>query len=175
MKSVLGVLILMFANAVSAGDVEDGIAAYDEGNYSVAIEKFKSGAAEGYLLAQNNLGVMYYRGQGVILDYAEAAKWYKLAAAQGYVSAQHILGTMYGTGKGVTQDFTRAYMWLNLAAASGDTLAASNRNLLATAMTRPQIIEARKLTRECLARNFQKCDPELKDGSQRTQQVVTLL
>ena len=32
--------------------------------------------------AQNNLGVMYYRGRGLPQDYKKARKWLKLAASQ---------------------------------------------------------------------------------------------
>jgi len=33
--------------------------------------------------AQNMLGIMYSRGQGVRQDFAEAVKWYRKAAEQG--------------------------------------------------------------------------------------------
>ncbi len=37
--------------------------------------------------AQNNLGYMYDKGQGVPQNYIQAYKWITLAAAQGYARA----------------------------------------------------------------------------------------
>jgi len=48
------------------------------------IEKAINGDAN----AQNDLGCMYYKGQGVKLDYQEAVNWYRKAAEQGGVEAQ---------------------------------------------------------------------------------------
>ena len=44
---------------------------------------------------------MYYQGQGVPQDYAEAVSWYRLAAEQGNATAQSNLGAMYDNGRGV--------------------------------------------------------------------------
>jgi TPR repeat protein len=59
---------------------------------------------------------MYYNGQSVQRDYAEAANWVRKAAEQGYAPAQAYLGIMYWNGQGVPRDAILAYMWLNLAA-----------------------------------------------------------
>ena len=48
---------------------------------------------------------MYYNGQGVVQDYAEAEKWFRLAAAQGIANAQYNLGVLYHYGQGVVQDY----------------------------------------------------------------------
>ncbi len=47
-----------------------------------------SAAEKGDAIAQAKLGDMYYNGEGVQKDYAEAARWYKKAAEQGDVIAQ---------------------------------------------------------------------------------------
>jgi TPR repeat protein len=59
---------------------------------------------------------MYFNGQGVPQDYAEAMKWYRLAADQGAAPAQKNLGLFYANGHGVPQDYVYAHMWSNLAA-----------------------------------------------------------
>jgi TPR repeat protein len=41
---------------------------------------------------------MYYNGQSVQRDYAEAANWVRKAAEQGYAPAQAYLGVMYWNG-----------------------------------------------------------------------------
>ena len=46
------------------------------------------------------------------------------------------------------QDFVLAYMWLNLAAARGFGVAAMDRDRVARVMTRSDISEAQRLTRE---------------------------
>ena len=98
--------------------------------------------------AQNNLGTLYDRGQGVAQNYAEAIKWYRLAAEQGHDVAQYNLGTMYAVGHGVPLDYVSAYKWLNLSAAQGYDLAVENRDFVAKYMTPVQIAEAQKLARE---------------------------
>jgi TPR repeat protein len=87
--------------------------------------------------------VLYYKGEGVTRDYAEAAKWYRKAANQGDADAQTILGSMYGEGKGVPRDYVWAYMWYSLAAAQSEK-ARSLLNLLEGMMTPDQIAEAQK-------------------------------
>jgi TPR repeat protein len=60
-------------------------------------------------------------------------------------------------GNGVTQDYVTAYMWLDLAAAQGDKVAEKNRDLIAKEMSVKQLVEAKKLARECLARQYKGC------------------
>jgi uncharacterized protein len=76
--------------------------------------------------AQNQLGVMYYRGEGVRQDYAEAARWYRKAAEQGNVVSQVNLADLYRDGKGVPQDYAEAARWYRKAAEQGDTHAQVN-------------------------------------------------
>ena len=102
--------------------------------------------------AQNNLGVMYYNGEGVPLDHVEAVRWYRLAADQGFAAAQLNLGFMYDRGRGVPLDYAEALKWVSLAAArtTGDDQKrhAETRAALAKEMTPAQVIEAQRLARE---------------------------
>ena len=82
----------------------------------------------GNAVAQNNLGLMYANGKGVIQDYKTAVKWYRLAAEQGNADAQFNLGLMYGMGRGVIRDPVYAHMWYNIAASNGARNAANVRN-----------------------------------------------
>ena len=73
---------------------------------------------------------MYFNGQGVPQDYAQAVGWYRKAADQGNALAQLNLGAMHLNGQGVPQDYVLAHMWLNLAtvaAAQKLSLGAPNR------------------------------------------------
>ena len=69
---------------------------------------------------------MYYEGEGVPQNYAEAVKWYRLAAAQGFADAQYSLGLMYYEGYGVPQDYAEAVKSYRLAAEQRDADAQYN-------------------------------------------------
>ena len=59
---------------------------------------------------------MYWQGEGVPRDHAEASRLYLAAAEQGYAGAQNNIGFMYGFGEGVPgRDDVQAYKWLALA------------------------------------------------------------
>ncbi|MBI0407747.1 MAG: sel1 repeat family protein, partial [Nitrosospira sp.] len=79
--------------------------AYDKGEFMQAIDMYKPLAEQGNAAAQNNLGVMYDQGEGVIQNYQEALKWFRLSAIQGDVEAQNNLGVMYDQGRGITKDY----------------------------------------------------------------------
>lgn len=69
----------------------DGKAAYNKGDYEQAIRIWTALATLGNADAQNNLGVMYVMGIGVVKDDQEALKWFRLAAAQGTEFAKEAL------------------------------------------------------------------------------------
>lgn len=117
-------------------------------DYIEAVKWYRLAANQGYAAAQFNLGVMYAHGQGLPQNDAEALKWYRLAANQGYAAAQLNLGNMYANGRGVPKDYITAHMWLGLAMASGRQDAAKNQNVIAGIITRAQIGQAQKLTKE---------------------------
>lgn len=74
-------------------------------------------------LAQNQLGFMYSKGDGVEPDAVEAATWFRKAAEAGCCDAQCNLGTMYGIGAGVEQDWGKATKWYRTAAEAGHAAA----------------------------------------------------
>ena len=73
-------------------------------------------AEQGNAEAKFKLGLMYYDGDGVPQDYAEAMKWYRKAAEQGDAVAQLFLGYLYFEGEGVPKDDVEAYVWFSIAA-----------------------------------------------------------
>jgi TPR repeat protein len=77
-------------------------------------------ADQGDIQAQKSLAFVYYFGQGMTQNYAEAAKWYRKAAEQGDTAAQFALYEMYYEGRGVAQDCTEALRWCRKAAEQGD-------------------------------------------------------
>ena len=80
-------------------------------------------AVAGDAVAQYNLGVMYYEGQGVEQNFKDAAKWFRKAAEQENAIAQINLGLMYLRGKGVPEDLKEAAKWFRKAAEQGNAMA----------------------------------------------------
>jgi TPR repeat protein len=83
-------------------------------------------AREGDISAQFDLGLMYYKGQGVEQDYSQAMKWFKLAAEHGIPEAQFNLGIMYSDEKASWHNFTEAMKWFQKAARQDYTKAQYN-------------------------------------------------
>src|SRR6476659_1032198 len=114
-RTLACVVFMMSTGGAVAGPLEDAWAAYQSGDYATALRLWRPRAAQGVALAQNNLGLMYYNGQGLSQDYDEAAKWYRLAAEQGNATAQSNLGRMYTSGHVSRQHDGKAAMWVILA------------------------------------------------------------
>jgi tetratricopeptide (TPR) repeat protein len=146
--------LLLLCSAVSfAGEFEDGLAAYNRGDYKTALAMFTKAANKGDATAQSNLGHLYYEGRGVPQDYNQAVLWHRKAADQGYAKAQYNLGLMYVYGQGVTQDYVEAHRWFNTSLAYSTDKevrdnATKNRDIVARKMTPAQLAEAYKRTSE---------------------------
>jgi hypothetical protein len=120
--------------------IDDAIAAYQRGDYAQALPILRPLAAQGNANAQNSLGWMYHKGQGVTQNNQEAVKWLKLSAVQGERNAQTNIGYMYLNGYGVTQNNQEALKWFRLAAAQGELYAIENLklpNMIAAAQNSP--------------------------------------
>jgi uncharacterized protein len=135
---------------------------YDEGRGVTQDDKesvkwFRLSAEQGDAMAQVFIGSMYEGGEAMTQNYNEAIKWYRLSAEQGNATAQLNLGVMYAKGQGVTQDDVYAHMWWNIAAEGGNSRAQENRDKVATRMTSSQLEEARRLARECVAKDYKGC------------------
>ena len=66
--------------------------------------------------AQDILAIMYYVGQGLPQNRAEAIRLYRLAAEQGNAHAQDALGFAYKNGVGVQRDVGEAAKWFRKSA-----------------------------------------------------------
>jgi len=84
---ILAAQILGIAGAV-AGPWEDGMTAYNRGDYVPAIRLFRPLAEQGHPKAQSVIGVMYRKGEGVARSSARAFMWFSLAAARGDAKAK---------------------------------------------------------------------------------------
>ena len=119
-KIIFGLSLWLFATTLSFGaNFDDGVNAYEKGDYKTALTIFEDLAKKGDIDAQYNLGLMYDNGYGVKQDYKKAFEWYEKAANQGYAKAQFNLGLMYVKGEGVRQDYKRAKEWFGKACDGG--------------------------------------------------------
>jgi TPR repeat protein len=126
MRRWISLLLLLLAAALpaSAGQLEDGIAAYEAKNFGKAVELLRPLAEKGNdAQAQEKIGRMYQRGKGLPKDAGMAAEWYRKAAEQGDAAAAARLGSMYWIGEGVPRDPERAAKWYALGASRGNALA----------------------------------------------------
>lgn len=85
------------------------VEAMEAGDFATALREFRRAAEAGLHLAQYNLGVMYYTGQGVEQSYETAFHWLSQAAQQGHLNAMFNLATMYYNGQGMNSSLMQ--MW----------------------------------------------------------------
>ena len=157
MKRVALAALLLAALAVPArAGFQDGVKAYNEGDYAAAVEEWKPLAKGGHGDAQNNLGIMYDQGEAVAEDQAEAVRWYRAAARQGLSDAQNNLGRMYELGRGVDRDLIQAHKWYNIAVAKGNETARRNAERVTERLSDEELGEAREMARAWLVANQPK-------------------
>lgn len=73
-----------------------GAEAFKKGDYRHAVDMYKVAASWAYKPAEYNLGLVYFKGQGVTTDRARGAAWMVLAAERGnplYVKARDLMIT----------------------------------------------------------------------------------
>ncbi len=90
MNKFLAVLLIGFS-LISvpswAADSDEGLDAYNSGDFETAFREWTQLAEKGSALAQFNLGQMYRTGQGVPLDKVYAHMWWKIASSNGSETA----------------------------------------------------------------------------------------
>lgn len=80
--------------------VKQGVEAWERGDFTGAVAKWREPAIAGDADAQFNLGQAYKLGRGVAVDLKRAEDWYRRAALQGHAQAQDNYGLLlYQNGK----------------------------------------------------------------------------
>jgi len=110
-------------------------------------------ADEGDAAAQFALGVRYEMGSGVPQDDREAVRWFNKAAEQDDPGAQGALAAYYWAGRGIPADLVKAYFWSILAEAGGDEASKSRVALLASRLSRRQILYAQQQASDWMAQH----------------------
>ena len=80
---LIAVALTLRGAGALAGPWEDGMAAYNRGDYLPAMKLFRPLAREGNPRAAATIGAMYRKGQGVARSSAHAFMWLSIAAARG--------------------------------------------------------------------------------------------
>jgi uncharacterized protein len=114
-----GLLALALFGVASAGQLEDGLAAAQRGDFAAAIELWRPLANKGDADALYNLGMAYCGGRGVPEDRIEGEKLVREPADRGNADAQEAVGIWFEYGEGVPQDIAQAILWFRKAADQG--------------------------------------------------------
>jgi len=125
----LAVCIAGLTTGAVLADYNTGLKAYRNKDYSRALKEFKASDSKD---SNYNLGVMYFKGEGVKADHLQGLEYFKKAAEQGHMNAQFILGSLYDKGEDVLQDRAVAAKWYRKAAEQGHAQAQFNLGLMYT-------------------------------------------
>ena len=102
---------------------DQGVAAYDAGDFAQAYQIWSKLAAENDLAAMRNTANLLRQGKGVAKDEHAAFELYKEAAEKGLVTAMANVADMYLAGEGVARDPKAAAGWYARAGIAGLSLA----------------------------------------------------
>ena len=158
-RTILAIALVIWLTGPARSGFREGLAAYYRLDYAAALAEWQPLAEQGDPQAQYQIGILHYRGDGVVQDYRQAAKWFRRAAERGDADAQFNLGLLYAEGKGMPRNLVRARMWFALAALAYESgrdqdwavanrsLAARKRDWTASRMSAAEIAKADRLTR----------------------------
>ncbi len=135
--------------------MDDLISAYNKGQYDLVAKHVVPVANGNYPQAQELLGIMYHKGQGVTEDSQTAIEWLNKAAEAGRPLAQHYLATMTYSGEGTPKDPVKALMWLDIAIVhyqdgAQKTRAIADRDNISQQLSRRDRARAFELARDWL-------------------------
>ena len=127
-RNFRALLILALLAPTIQADYQSGLDAYNAARYTTALDNWKAvteqpaGEVNPAIYAETHyaIGMLYWMGQGVAIDYIEASKWLHKAAELGNAGAQGKLGFMYTEGITVEKDYDLAFQWFSKAAKQGD-------------------------------------------------------
>ena len=161
MKNIMNMIFIFYlfclSNIAVSDDILKGFDAYQDKNYQLALEIWKPLAEKGDPIAQNSLGVMFQRGQGVKKNYNISLNWFKKSAEQGYTPAQVSLGYIYDQGMGAPVDKVSAFMWWEIASSIGDSDAKTLLQILSTEIDENDKVLALEKAKICFRNKYKEC------------------
>ena len=141
-------LLAAVSGSAHAGPFEDGLSAFNSGDYATAYDDWWPLAQRGDAKAQASLGFLYYSGKGVQRDDRQSLFWFSRAAEAGQPTAQFFLGLQYFYGRGVQRDLARAYSWCDIALTNGYSESLFCRDTVALEMSPEDLRRSAELTTE---------------------------
>lgn len=126
MKKLLSAIVSLCWAAHAGAGVEDGIKAYQSGDYATALKEFAVAAEAEDAMGMHLLASLYYQGHGVEKDLQRAIALFEAAAAKGYHPSNTNLGIIYHMGTGVARDTEKALGYYMAAGKQGDPQATFN-------------------------------------------------
>lgn len=121
---------IVLTASVSAGPLDEGVAAYRDKEYEKAAKLWTPLAEKGDAEAQYFLGTLFAEGKGVAQNDTTAFAWFERSANQGKAEAQYNVGASYAAGTGVVKSYEQAARWFRRAADQGMAFAQINLGLL---------------------------------------------
>ena len=112
--------LLLLSTDVFADSIEKIKKAYESADYKLAFQLSLPLAEAGDATAQNYIGVMFSKGEGVTKDFSRAFEWFSKSAHQGNPKAQYNLAVSYEQGEGTPQDRAKALTLYKIAAENGN-------------------------------------------------------
>jgi tetratricopeptide (TPR) repeat protein len=103
-----------------------GILYFNLKDFSQALKWFRVSADKGVPNAQNFLGMMYLRGQGVTRDSNTGFAWLKKAADQGFPQSESTVGVCFEQGDGAPKSLPNAVEWYRKSAEHGNSFGQNN-------------------------------------------------
>ncbi len=119
MRSFLLACVLLLVGQAAAALTDEAESAYLRGDYEQAMKLALPEAEAGDAAALHMVGVMYWRGQGVKREDAEALKWFERAAKLNDVHALTDLANLHYLGEGTAKDYKKAFDLFTRAAKLG--------------------------------------------------------
>jgi len=119
MKIVLFLFSLLLVSPAFAQSVEDGYAAYDDGDYEKAKSIFHALAEQGDAKAMNAIGILHAEGKGYPLNRNVACDWYEKAALINFPAAQFNYANCFGDKGGRKKSLKQWRFWKEKAGEQG--------------------------------------------------------
>jgi hypothetical protein len=113
MASAVATIALLSGCATIESDspYNSGVEAWKKKDYQEAADQWSRAVLAGNPDAMNNLGYLYFYGQGIKPRKVDAIGLWHTAALAGQSESQTHLAWVFEQGDGVEQDLVRAYAW----------------------------------------------------------------
>lgn len=176
--------LILGASGAQAGDLEDGIAAFEKHDFNTAVRLIEPLADQGNVEAEYFMGTFYMYGHGVPMDPPQATTWFKRAyghwetqARAGNAQAMVEIATMLTSGLGVARDDKAAADWLRKAGELGNAEAwAELGGLYVEGAGVPRdMAEGERLLKKAAAAGSARANEMLQKLAARTQPAQTSL